>query len=930
MWERLKTIVGEIAELPHDEREAALRRACGDDTELFEEANSLLQSLDAAGEFLDQPAAGHQASDGHLSGRRIGAYVVEDLLATGGMGAVYRAKHERTGQTVALKVLRVALAGDDWTRRFEHEVQILGKLRHPAIAQIHDAGVMDADASPGGERLPYFVMEYVDGQALTGYAGTHALTTRQRIDLLIRVCEGVHHAHQRGVIHRDLKPDNVLVTESGHPKVLDFGVARMKSADDVDGTVMTRAGQLIGTLAYMSPEQVSGDPDDVGTGADVYALGVILFELLSGQRPLALGSLPIPKAVRVLTEEEPRRLSSVDRRFAGDLETITSKALEKDVQRRYASASELAADLRRFLQNEAILARPATAMYQLRKFAYRHRGLVVGVSLAFVALIAGLITTTLYMFEARRQTTIANDATAEASKEAHKARSAEADAAEFADFLEDMFESADLEVSGRSMTVVQLLDSNVARIESAFAEKPHLRARLFSAIGWDYFSLGEYEKAETYQRRALALRKETAGDESEEAIAESNRLSNTLIWKDRLEEADESTRRTLASARRNLGADHAETRIAQRYRAELLHAQKKLSEAEAAYRALLEDLEGKASPDGNLVLGVTNSLANLLFERGDLAAAETLYRRVYDAHCRNRGKKHTKSLVILTNIAHVLAEREKHDEAIAIYDDLLATGTGVWGPDHAKLWDVKVNYASLLHSVGRYDDARAINEAAYAHCLSQHGPKHADTVTVLNNLCVNLMRLERFGEAADKARALVDVTLETRGASNPVSSQALDTYANALDGLAESQSGDEQRATRELAKSKMEESIRINESIYGDTHAKVLIQRNNYARVIQEMGFVQEAVATLQRTVAAWVENHAEARAVERVLRWNLARAFHANGDLETMEAEIQRALALPEHPAATRTKILTFLAGHYDDLGLREKAQSIRTQIEK
>nr|HMQ21468.1 serine/threonine-protein kinase [Planctomycetota bacterium] len=389
MWERLKTIVGELAELAPNEREAALKERCGDDEALLAEARALLGAFEDAGDFLEETAHPRRAASrnkppnaepgaaqtaGAWIGQRIGAYVLLELIAEGGMGTVFRANHERTGQTVAIKVLRVHVGREEWRRRFEHEVQILGKLQHPAIAQIHDAGVTRF----GGADLPYFVMEYVDGKPVTEHCAQKELGEQRRLEVLMRICDGVQSAHQRGVIHRDLKPDNILVSDAGHPKILDFGIARVKS-DEADAmTQVTAAGQILGTLAYMSPEQVAGDPDLIDARCDVYALGVIGFELLSGQRPIDVSGLPIAKAIHKIQVAEPRRLANVNRRFIGDLDTILATALDKDPARRYASVSEFSADIGRYLRNEPITARPATTLYQLKKFARRHRGLVAG------------------------------------------------------------------------------------------------------------------------------------------------------------------------------------------------------------------------------------------------------------------------------------------------------------------------------------------------------------------------------------------------------------------------------------------------------------------------------------------------------------------------------------------------------------------------
>src|SRR5262249_41988983 len=284
-------------------------------------------------------------------------------LGRGGMGVVYLAEQQNPSRLVALKVIAAGLTVGDALRRFEHEAQVLARLKHPGIAQVFEAGTGDT----GDGVRPYFVMELIEGQSLTDYARARALPTRQRLELFVKVCAAVQHAHQKGVIHRDLKPGNILVDEAGRPRVLDFGVARLTGPGPGD-THATAVGQLVGTLPYMSPEQVAADPDALDTRSDVYTLGVILYQLLTGRLPYEVAGKPAREAARVITEREPARLGSVDKALRGDLETVVARALEKDRERRYSSADALADDVERYLRGDPILARPASALYQLKKF----------------------------------------------------------------------------------------------------------------------------------------------------------------------------------------------------------------------------------------------------------------------------------------------------------------------------------------------------------------------------------------------------------------------------------------------------------------------------------------------------------------------------------------------------------------------------------
>lgn len=357
-------------------------------------------------------------------GAKFGRYTIVRPIGAGGMGAVYEATQESPRRSIALKVIRGTLSAQ-LLRRFEHESQVLGRLQHPGIAQVYEAGSVQDER---GDVVPFFAMELIKGVPLTEYAAANNLGTRERLELVARICDAVYHAHQKGVIHRDLKPGNILVDESGQPKVLDFGVARATDSDIQQTTMQTDIGQLIGTVPYMSPEQVGGDPSELDTRSDVYALGVIAYELLAGRLPYDLQKKMIHEAVRVIREEDPTRLSSLNRTLRGDIETIVAKALEKDKQRRYQSAEALGSDIRRYLKDEPITARPASTWYQAAKFARRNKVLVVGVAATFAVLFAGVIGVSLMLkraLEAESDLTVQIGQTNTALKKAQEAEAAE-------------------------------------------------------------------------------------------------------------------------------------------------------------------------------------------------------------------------------------------------------------------------------------------------------------------------------------------------------------------------------------------------------------------------------------------------------------------------------------------------------------------------
>jgi len=401
--------------MPH-ERSALLDRRCGGNRALRAEIEALLSTPDddLRGFLSRSPLAerGAPTTDAPAPAGTFGRYTLIRVVGQGGMGVVYEATQDQPKRTVALKIIRPGATSAAMLRRFLHESEVLGRLEHPGIARIYDAGV--ACFAPASDPLapqtpaqPFFAMEFIRGLPIVDHVRQARLAMRARLALMADVCDAVHHAHQKGVIHRDLKPANILVTEDGRPKVLDFGIARSTDSDVRTMTLQTDVGQLVGTIPYMSPEQVSADSRRLDSRSDVYALGVVLYQVLSGRLPHDVAAWSIPEAARIIRDEDPTRLRTLNTAFRGDIDTIVAKALEKDPALRYDSAAALAADIRRYLQDQPIYARSAGTLYQLRKFARRNRALVGGVLATIVALIAGGIATTLFALKARHEQRIA-------------------------------------------------------------------------------------------------------------------------------------------------------------------------------------------------------------------------------------------------------------------------------------------------------------------------------------------------------------------------------------------------------------------------------------------------------------------------------------------------------------------------------------------
>lgn len=473
---RVEDVFHQASELPKDARSAFLAEVCRDEPEVRVEVEGLLSAADLDVEgFVARLAADATEGEGGGGGvpERIGEFRIVRVVGEGGMGRVYEARQDVPARRVALKVIRPGLVSTSALRRFAHETNVLAQLSHPGIAQILQAGFARDPARPDGSAsMPYFAMEFIDGPPISEYVRAERLGVRAILGLLADICDAVQHAHQRGVIHRDLKPGNILVSSASGapvPKILDFGIARLTDPESARMTVQTQAGQIVGTLGYMSPEQTDGSTGSVDTRADIYALGVIAYELLAGRSPLDLSNRSIASAISMVRDTEPVRLGSLRPELAGDVETIVGKAMAKDRESRYASAGELANDLRNVLADRPIAARPPSTVYVLRKFARRNRPLVALAGLAVVSLIGGAGVSAWQAVVATRQ----RDAAVAAQTRADLLRRF---------LMEDVFGQTRFDQGGVKLTVVDALKKAAERVPTKFADQPTLHAEIAAML----------------------------------------------------------------------------------------------------------------------------------------------------------------------------------------------------------------------------------------------------------------------------------------------------------------------------------------------------------------------------------------------------------------------------------------------------------------
>jgi len=608
---------------------------------------------------------------------RIGRYRIIRRIGHGGMGVVYEAEQDEPRRRVAIKVLRQGSPSPAMIRRFRHEAQALGHLRHPGIAQIFEAG---ADSS--GQ--PFLVMELIEGLALLEHAAAQRLDLTGKLQLIADICDAVHHAHQRGVIHRDLKPGNILVeaieTNSdaasvSQPRILDFGVARITDEDLRSVTQHTSVGEVMGTLPYMSPEQTLGDPNALDTRSDVYAIGVILFELLSGRLPIDVQQRSMQEAIRAVQSDEPSTLRSIDAGTQEDVETIVGKALEKDKSRRYQSAAELATDIRRFLSDQPILARPASAMYQIRKFARRNRAWVAGGAVAAVSLLlAAIISTTLAVLAVK-----AEREERAARKDAELARD-EAEAS--SDFLADMLGAADPDKMGKDVRIIDVLAHATEEIDRRFPESPAVRAHLHRNIGITYRQLGMLDQSEVQLTAAVTDARSAYHRDHPALLRALNSLAVLYDEKGRYDQSVPIYEQVLAIQERTLGRSHRDTLGTACNLGLTLFDLERYDEARVMLEATQADMVRSLGLSDRFTINCVQGLGSVHLRQGRFDEATTAYQQALRAATEAFGPNDFRSIRALTSLSEVSIARDDAGRALEYIDDSLGRARIVMPADH--------------------------------------------------------------------------------------------------------------------------------------------------------------------------------------------------------------------------------------------------------
>ena len=708
--------------------------------------------------------------------KQIGPYRLLRVLGEGGMGEVWLAEQTTPiHRTVALKLIKAGMDTKAVVARFESERQALALMDHPCIARVFDAGSTV-------EGRPYFVMEYVPGVPVTDYCDKHRLTIRERLELFTQVCEGVQHAHQKAIIHRDLKPSNVLVVEQDNkalPKIIDFGLAKATAQRLTDHTMFTELGILLGTPAYMSPEQADQREQNIDTRTDVYSLGVLLYQLLVGALPFETKSLQavgLEAILRVIREQEPPKPStkirsmgeasnvsaqnrkeeprSFARQLQGELDWITMKALEKDRVRRYATASELSADISRYLRNEPVLAGPATAAYRLKKYAARHR-FALSAAAVLLLLLAGFAVT--QAVELRRITEERNQVARERDR-----------ANRITGFMTNMFRVSDpSQARGNSVTAREILNKASADIDTGLAKDPELQAQMMHVMADVYDNLGLYGRAMPLEQKCVEIRKRVLGPDNPDTLKSENNLAILFARLGHIPEAEKLARETLDTSRRVLGPEAPLTLGSMSNLAILLDHEGRVAEAEQLDQQTFEKSRRVLGPEHPNTLKSMMTLANVLWHEGKNAEAEKLDRELLDIRRRVLGPDHPDTLSTMNNLANVLDDEGRFADAEKLYRETLDIQRRVLGPEHPVTLGSMSNLANALGNEGQYAEAEKLCRESLDIRRKVLGPEHPNTLESMNNLADILAHEGHYDEAEKLDRDTLDIRQRVLGPENP-------------------------------------------------------------------------------------------------------------------------------------------------------------------
>ncbi|HXY33374.1 MAG TPA: serine/threonine-protein kinase [Planctomycetaceae bacterium] len=757
-----------VASTDPAERGRVLEELCAGDAGLRARVEALLQAHDQSGE-LPPIGQGNVAGEGRATvidsatasaGRMIaGRYRLLEEIGEGGMGTVWAAEQlQPVRRRVAIKLIKPGMDSRQVLSRFEVERQALALMEHPNIAKVLDGGVTD-------QGHPYFVMEYVKGMPITDYCDRARVTIEERLKLFMQVCQAVQHAHQKGIIHRDLKPSNILVClYDGRPvpKVIDFGLAKAINQPLTEHTLYTAHGVMVGTPLYMSPEQAEFNNLDIDTRSDIYSLGVVLYELLTGTTPLdrqRIKSAIGQEIVRLIKEEEPSKPSTklsgsgslpsvaaqrnlepaqLTRLVRGDLDWIVMKSLEKDRNRRYTTTGAFAEDIERYLRNETITARPPSTSYRLKKLVQRNRAAVLTAVAMAVALIAGTAVAT---WQAMRATRAEKDALAR-----------EAETKAMLSFVEDHILAAARPEGlrgglGREVTLRKAIESALPFVKQSFPDQPLIEARLRLTLGQSFYDLGDDRKAAEQEEAAYALFSKLLGSDHPDTLMAMNHLGTCYGDLGRYDDALKLRETTLALRKARLGPNHPDTLISMNNLANSYYDLGRHAEALALREETLALDKATLGPDHRDTLACMFNIANAYRVLGRRAEALKLYEETLALFKAKLGPDHPETLVVMHGVASAYYGLGRSADSLKLYEETLTLDKAKLGPDHPDTLRVMNDLAGVYADVGRSGDALKLREQTLHLIKGKYGPDHPATLTCMANLANSYATIGRHAEA---------------------------------------------------------------------------------------------------------------------------------------------------------------------------------------
>jgi len=751
--EKVNRLAGEALSLHGDARKQFLEEACLREPSLRSEVQQILDAHHRMGDFLEKPIVdclsewlGHGSK---ISGEAfIGPYKILEPLAEGGMGSVYLTERD-TGsgkQKLALKVIRSGLANRETRARFASEHHALAHMDHPNLARLYEAGTTENDE-------PFFTMEYVPGQPISDFCKKHAMGLDERLDLFGQVCEGIRHAHQRGIIHRDLKPANVMAFfQDDQPvaKIIDFGIARAIGGRPLaDLSIHTAQGSILGTPSYMSPEQVDSGGMEVDTRTDVYALGALLYELLTGVPPFEFtAKVSLGEMLHIIKEEDPpnpsrrlvqRRVSHKEdeiitaQQLEGDLNRIVMKALAKDCRLRYDSVSTLLSDMDAFRQGLPIAAGPPSSWYRLGKSIRRNRAVFAAGALVFLSLVLGLGLALL-------QTTRARQAQLVAEKEAARHQAVRI-------FLGKLLTLPIPRDANRDIKAVTLLDQAAALIDHEFGDDPLARSSVHEVIGASYESLGWYDKAHDHYEQNLATRREVLGAKHPDTLASMERVARILLRRKKYAEAEQYYKKTIELMRQELVEAHLYLLRARRGLADTLRRRNMPQEALVIYEDVIEKSGQSLGQNHEETQRAIQGKAYALKRLSRTDEAVDLIRKLLYNQQRYQGPNHPTTLSYMGTLADLFYDLGRYQEAKILYRDLIQRSRKMLGEGHLDTLSAQFGLMLVLQQTGRLEEAEAICRSVFKLRVQHLGELHPETLKARNSLGSLLIGLKRYEEA---------------------------------------------------------------------------------------------------------------------------------------------------------------------------------------